>query len=180
MSLLCNMLFFEKPLSCVQHFVTPWTVAHQAPPSINFLGMSTGVGCHFLLQGIFPTQGLKLGLLHYRWILYHLSHQGSPIEMTDQFYFWANTSFEEHLGHSKKLRFEMFYRYSLKLSEKHWQPWAMVANNMPGCFSLKTSKLIFTLKFLGFLERKKDSYPILLLGIKLPIDFGGICFCCCY
>ena len=36
------------------------------------------VGCHFLLQGIFPTQGLNLGLLYYRQILYHLSHQGSP------------------------------------------------------------------------------------------------------
>ena len=32
---------------------------------------------HDLLQGIFPTQGLNLPLLH-RQILYHLSHQGSP------------------------------------------------------------------------------------------------------
>ena len=37
----------------------------------------TGVGSHSLLQGIFLTQGLNLGLLHCRWILYHLSHQGS-------------------------------------------------------------------------------------------------------
>ena len=37
-----------------------------------------GVGSHFLLQGIFPTQGWNLGLSHCRWILYHLSHQGSP------------------------------------------------------------------------------------------------------
>ena len=36
-----------------------------------------GVGSHFLLQGIFPTQGSNLSLLHCRWILYHLSHQGS-------------------------------------------------------------------------------------------------------
>ena len=41
-------------------------------------GNSTGVGCHALLQGIFPTQGSNPGLLHCRWILYHLSHQGSP------------------------------------------------------------------------------------------------------
>jgi len=34
------------------------------------------VGCHFLLQEIFPTQGLKPGLLHYRQTLYRLSHQG--------------------------------------------------------------------------------------------------------
>ena len=36
------------------------------------------MGGHFLLQGIFPTQGSNLGLLHCRQILYHLSHQGSP------------------------------------------------------------------------------------------------------
>ena len=41
-------------------------------------GKNTGVGCHVLLQGIFPTQGLNPDLLHCRWILYHLSHQGSP------------------------------------------------------------------------------------------------------
>ena len=35
------------------------------------------MGCCFLLQGIFPTQGWNLGLLHCRRILYHLSHQGS-------------------------------------------------------------------------------------------------------
>ena len=44
----------------------------------NSLGKSSGVGCQFLLQGVFPTQGLNLGLLHCRQILYHLSHQGSP------------------------------------------------------------------------------------------------------
>ena len=36
------------------------------------------MGCHFLLQGIFLTQGLNPGLLHCRQTLYHLSHQGSP------------------------------------------------------------------------------------------------------
>ena len=36
------------------------------------------MGCHALLQGIFPTQGSNPGLLHCRGILYHLSHQGSP------------------------------------------------------------------------------------------------------
>ena len=45
---------------------------------VIFPGKNTGVGCHFLLQGIFLTQGLNPGLLHCRQILYHLSHQGSP------------------------------------------------------------------------------------------------------
>ena len=42
-------------------------------------GKSTGVGCHFLLHGIFLTQGSNLGLPHCRQTLYRLSHQGSPI-----------------------------------------------------------------------------------------------------
>ena len=41
-------------------------------------GKNTGVGCHVLLQGIFPTQGSNPSILHYRQILYLLSHQGSP------------------------------------------------------------------------------------------------------
>ena len=40
--------------------------------------MHTGVGCHFLLQGIFPTQGLNLHLLHWQADSLPLSHQGSP------------------------------------------------------------------------------------------------------
>ena len=44
----------------------------------NSPGKNTGVGCHALLQGIFPTQGWNPGLLPYRQILYCLSHQGSP------------------------------------------------------------------------------------------------------
>ena len=41
----------------------------------DFPGKNTGVGCHFLLQGIFLTQGSNLGLLNCRQTLYHLSHQ---------------------------------------------------------------------------------------------------------
>ena len=44
----------------------------------NFPGENSGVVCHFLLQEICPTQGLNPGLQYYRWILYHLSHKGSP------------------------------------------------------------------------------------------------------
>ena len=43
-------------------------------------GKSTGVGCHCLLQGIFPTQGSNPGFPHCRQTLYHLSCQGSPKE----------------------------------------------------------------------------------------------------
>ena len=66
-----------KSLSCLQLFATPWTVAcTRLLHPWDFLGKSTGVGCHFLLQGIFPTQGSNPGLPHCRQKFYHLSHQG--------------------------------------------------------------------------------------------------------
>ena len=62
--------------------VTPWSVACQAPFSMGSLlcpwdspGKNTGVGCHFLFRGIFPTQRLNPGLLYCRQTLYLLSHQ---------------------------------------------------------------------------------------------------------
>ena len=56
---------------------TPWAVVYQAPLSMGFSGKNTGVDCHFLLQGIFPTQGLNLGLPHCRQILYQWSHHNN-------------------------------------------------------------------------------------------------------
>ena len=47
----------------------------------NFSGKNTGVGCHFLLQGIFPTQGSNpclLCLLHWQADSLPLSHLGNP------------------------------------------------------------------------------------------------------
>ena len=53
-----------KSLSRVRLFATPWTVAYQAPLSMGFSRQEwilENMGCHFLLQGIFPTQGSNLG-----------------------------------------------------------------------------------------------------------------------
>ena len=44
----------------------------------DFLGKSIGVGCHFLLQGIFRPRDQTQDSLIERQMLYHLSHQGSP------------------------------------------------------------------------------------------------------
>ena len=62
-------------LSHVWLFVTPWTATCWAPQSMGIL-QNTGVGCHALLQGIFPTQGLNPSLLYCRQNLYQLSNQG--------------------------------------------------------------------------------------------------------
>ena len=50
----------------------PYSSVHEIFP-----GKDTGMGCRFFLQGIFPNQGLNLGLLHCRQILYRLSYKGS-------------------------------------------------------------------------------------------------------
>ena len=58
--------------------VTLWTVACKAPLQIS-PGKNTGVGCHFLLQGIFPTQGLNLhSCIGKKMDSLPISHQGSP------------------------------------------------------------------------------------------------------
>ena len=59
------LLLFSR-LSPFRHCATLWTATCQAP-----LSMNTRVGCHALLQGIFPTQGSNPGLVHCRQILYH-------------------------------------------------------------------------------------------------------------
>ena len=45
----------------------------------DFPGKNTRVGCHTPLQGIFPTQGSNLCLLHWQADSSLLSHQGSPL-----------------------------------------------------------------------------------------------------
>ena len=66
---------------CVSHSVVPNSLPPHGllparpPCPWDSPGKNTGVGCHALLQGIFPTLGLNSGLPHGRWILYRLSHQ---------------------------------------------------------------------------------------------------------
>ena len=60
---------YAKLLSRVLLFATPWTAVYQAPVHSDSPGKNTGVGCHALLQGIFPTQGSNPGLPHSRQIL---------------------------------------------------------------------------------------------------------------
>ena len=66
-------------LSCVRLFATPWSVACQDPCRWDVPGKNTGMGCHFLLQGI-STQELNLRLLYRQADSLPLSHQGNPKE----------------------------------------------------------------------------------------------------
>ena len=89
--------------------VTPWTVVTRLLCPWNSPDKNTGLGCHFLLQGIFPTQGLNVGLPHGRQNLYHLSHQGSPgfafeelLKKSDFEWFWGiHIDFMDFTGNIK-------------------------------------------------------------------------------
>ena len=56
----------------------PWTVACQASLSLGFPMQDSGMGCYFLLWGIFPTEGSNRRLLHCQADSLPLGHQGSP------------------------------------------------------------------------------------------------------
>ena len=78
---LCN------PMDCV----ACWALCPWDSPGFS---KNTGVHCHSLLQGIFLTQRLNLGLPHCRRVLYHLRHQGWGYSQGhyDQYYFCGCTS----------------------------------------------------------------------------------------
>ena len=61
--------------SCLT-LATPWTIAHQDPPSMGFPRQEYWSG-QFFLQGIFLTQGLNPRLLHWQEGSLPLSHLGS-------------------------------------------------------------------------------------------------------
>ena len=88
-----------KSFSRVWLFATPCTIVCQALSPWDFPGKNTGVGCHFLLQGNFLTQGLKPGLLHYRQTLNQL-----------------------HGGGSEHQVMTMFQTFSCRLWENKWRP----------------------------------------------------------
>ena len=59
---------------------TLWTAAHQAPLSMDSPGKNTGVGCHFLLQGIFPTQESNPVSCITGRFFYRLSYEGGRVK----------------------------------------------------------------------------------------------------
>ena len=65
----CSVVIFCSPKDCSP----PGFSVHGDSP-----GKNTGVGCHAILQGIFPIQGSNPGFPHCRRILYHLSQEGIP------------------------------------------------------------------------------------------------------
>ena len=74
-------IYCAQSLIRVWPFVTPWTVPTRLLCPWGPPGKNTRVGCHFLFQGIFLTQGLNLCLLHWQADSLPLSCLGSPLDL---------------------------------------------------------------------------------------------------
>ena len=70
----------EKLLSRVQYFVTPWTEAYQAPPSMEFSRLEYWSGLPFPSPEDLPDSGIEPRSPSLQQMLYHLSHQVSPLK----------------------------------------------------------------------------------------------------
>ena len=88
----CGLSRFSR----VQLFVILWGIARQVPLSMDSPGKNTGMGCHFLLQGISPTHGLTLHLpqllqyrqIPYRWATGEAPHFPIPCTYFSLLYHW--------------------------------------------------------------------------------------------
>ena len=112
-------------LSHVRLFATPWTVAHQAPLSMGFPDKNTREGCHFLLQGIFLTQGLNLRLLqllHSRQIFLPAGSSGKFISVLLFFLFLPGNKkiWIFFLPGSKKMHFYFLFISSIFIGVYSW------------------------------------------------------------
>ena len=93
----------------------------------NSPGQNTGEGSCFLHQGIFPTQGLNPDLLCWGWILYQLSHQGSPLRILE----WLTYPFSQRifltqesnqgLLHCRQMRYQLSYQEAQFWPSTGWQ-----------------------------------------------------------
>ena len=81
-------------------------------------GKNTGVGCPFLRQGNFPTQGSNSGLLHCRQALYPLSHRGSTVKE-------SNSAWSRETSKRKwDLRVLNLVAKQLGFSQLLWSKWS--------------------------------------------------------
>ena len=99
----------------------------------DFPGKNTGVGCHFLLQEIFPNQGLNPGLLRCRQMLYHLSNQGSPkdrkIFANQKADLQKDKSLPEKLLTSIHPSRGIYFPFPFSSTTSYWQLWTGRGNS---------------------------------------------------
>ena len=145
---LCDPMDCSLPGSCV----------HGDSP-----GKNTGVGCHALLQGIFPTQGSNSGLPHCRQILYHLSRQGSTRILAGEAHPFSRGSSHQGI----KLGSPALQADSLP-TELPRKP----SGKEPACQCRKWNRLRFNLWF-GKIHWSRYGNPLQYSCLENPMDRGA-------
>ena len=87
----------------------------------DYPGNNTGMGCHFFLQGIFPTQGSNPHLLHCRWILYHSATWETSPKVLEHRLNSCALAQAQLLGLSCSKACEIFLDQGSNLYLLHWQ-----------------------------------------------------------
>ena len=158
------MFFSIVRLLSVWLFVTPWLfVTTRFLHPWDFQGKKTGVGCHFLLQEIFPTQGLNLGLPHCRQTLYHLSHQGMQ---------GKKTYFNELLG-----TYGYFLSFSFRNKRSNIQVDEMIK---PLGFHACSDILKIHAQILSRIMIKMNNVNYTALFQHFAVEADELSLCCCY
>ena len=104
----------------------------------NSPGQNTGVGSISFLQGIFPTQGSNPSLLHCKWILYQLSHQGDGCSWNLNFMMYV---YQVIFLYTLSL-YSVVAIISVKLEEKF--NWREKFNKAPISFSWPLSPFLYS------------------------------------
>ena len=139
-----------------------WMVTHQAPLSMEFSRQKYWIGCHFLLQGILPTQGLNSHLPHWQTgsiLLYHLR---SPLhKVPKSFSFFLSGTFIR--PGTEVAWSQFFYLVFMILIEKGQNkkrdenfPGMGMRQRMVGPSISETSTLKFSSKPVGGISEGKD------------------------
>ena len=103
----------------------------------NSPDQNTGMGSCSLLQGIFPTQASNPGLQHCRWILYQLSHKGSPRILEWVAYpFSSRSSWLRNLTRVSCIEGGFFNNWATRKAKL----WSMVKTNKQNHSPWKTTK----------------------------------------
>ena len=128
---MCNHSCIQQIIVCAQLCPTLCNLVDCSPPGSsvhgNFPGKNTGVGCHFQLQGIFPTQGLNLCLLH----LLHWQVDSLPLEppLMENILLRLKLNTVQCLSYTSNIKIEAFLLYSsIQLVERKKKKKHLAAN----------------------------------------------------